>query len=121
MTALEFVVPLRTSPGGNNREHHFVRARRVLRERDAVAWGWLRVAGVRACPPLPADVHLVRLKPRGRPLDSDNLAMSLKAVRDQVAKELRVDDGDVARIRFSYGEEKAPAWGVRISIQERKP
>lgn len=119
MNALDFVVPLRTSPGGNNREHFMARHRRVNRERAAVHAAWPRACGVKVRPLPPVDVLLVRIKPRGKLLDSDNLTMSLKSVRDQVARELGVDDGDVAHIRFRYSQHGGP-WGVRISIRERQ-
>lgn len=116
---LDFFVPLRTSCGANVREHHFRRAKRVKLEREAVAFAWPRASGIRVHPPLPADVHLVRVKPLGRVLDDDNLRSALKGVRDEVAKQLGADDGETARLRFTYGQEKGP-WGVRISIRERE-
>lgn len=66
----------------------------------------------------PIHVHLVRLAPRK--LDSDNLAGSQKHVRDAIAKFLGVDDGDEARITFSYGQEKAKWYGVRIQFYRRE-
>lgn len=102
-----FEVPLRTSGGGNNREHHYARARRVKREREAVAWVLLG----KPRPALPVVAHLVRLAPSNG-LDDDNLRQALKAVRDQVAVWLGVDDRD-PRVTWTYGQQRA-AWGVRI-------
>jgi hypothetical protein len=52
-------------------------------------------------------------------MDDDNLPGSLKAIRDEVASVLGVDDGDRARIRFAYAQERGE-WGVRVRI-ERPP
>lgn len=59
-------------------------------------------------------VLLVRLSPR--PLDDDNLASALKAVRDGVADALGVDDRD-ARVGWVVSQERGKA-AVRISIYE---
>ncbi len=50
----------------------------------------------------------------GRKLDDDNLASAFKAVRDQVAAELGVDDGSDA-VAWRYAQERGPA-GIRIEI-----
>lgn len=67
----------------------------------------------------PVLVTLTRISPHHQELDDDNLYASLKAVRDQVAEELGVDDGDKSRIRFEPKQERGP-WGVRITIQEAR-
>jgi hypothetical protein len=68
----------------------------------------------------PVVVKLIRFySGKGKPLDEgDNLESGFKAVRDQVAKELGVDDGDQARVRFECSQERAPKWGIRIEVQE---
>ena len=65
----------------NRREHWAVRARRVKREREAVALAWRAVGRPRFS--LPVVVTLTRLG-RGT-LDEDNLAGAFKAMRDEVA------------------------------------
>jgi hypothetical protein len=112
-------VPLRTVPGLNAREHWAARAKRVKRERTVVWVGCcaaLRSFTDREYPPY--FVHLVRISPRGK-IDSDNLQGALKAVRDQVAYELCVDDGDEMLVRWTYAAERGP-WGVRIEVR-REP
>lgn len=52
-------------------------------------------------PGLPVSVRLTRVAPR--PLDSDNLQRSLKAVRDGVADWLGVDDG-CDEVRWFYAQ-----------------
>lgn len=114
-------IPIRTVPGQNAREHWAVRARRVKRERQAVALVWRS----RRLPWLPFDeerpylVTLTRISPRGM-ADSDNLSGALKAIRDQVAAEMGFDDGPSAPIRWSYAQERG-AWGVRIEVREAHP
>lgn len=104
---LEF--PLRTSPGGNNREHWRVRNARVKNERTVTAWNLAAVPR----PDLPVVVTLTRYAPSNG-LDDDNLRQSLKAIRDQVAEWLGVDDRD-RRVLWEYAQARAP-WSVAIAI-----
>lgn len=55
-----------------------------------------------------------------RELDDDNLARGFKAVRDEIAKLLEVDDGNRKAIRFEYREEKANHYGIRVEIEMTK-
>jgi hypothetical protein len=105
---LPIALPLRLSTGQNEREHHHTRARRVAKEREAVHLAWLAARPV-------IHVHLVRVSPHHAELDDDNNVASLKHVRDQVAEQLGVDDGDRRRLRFTYGQDRGP-WGVRIFL-----
>lgn len=105
-------IPLRTSSGLNAREHWRARTARVRKEREAV--GWM----LRACPKpaLPCSVLLTRVAPSSG-LDDDNLAGSLKSVRDEVARWLGVDDRDRMTVRYRYAQTRGP-WGVRIEFGE---
>jgi hypothetical protein len=105
-----FVVPIRTVSALNVREHVQARARRVKRERDAVLVCWPRAL---RCP-VPCQVELVRLSPASRSLDDDNLRGALKAIRDEVARLLGVDDAD-ARVEWHYAQERGQ-WGVRVGL-----
>lgn len=119
---LEFTMPLRLARGGNNREHHFARHRRVKKERAFVGLVFRAVwhrTPVANRPELPVDVHLVRVSPGTRPMDDDGVVAALKSVRDQVAEELGVDDGSRALVRFTYTGERGP-WGVRVVVEDRE-
>lgn len=56
-------------------------------------------------------------------LDSDNLAGSLKAVRDQVAAWLAVDDGPSGPVTWAYDQRKtkAPLQSVEIELGQVRP
>jgi hypothetical protein len=105
-------VGIRTVPGLNAREHFRVRAKRVKKEREATAWALSRTKK----PALPCTVLLTRVAPSGG-LDDDNLSGSLKAVRDQVAQWLGVDDKHSAQVRYTCTQFRGP-WGVRIEFGE---
>ncbi len=109
-------VPLRTVPGQNAREQHYVKARRVKLERDATSWELWRSHAPR--PALPCTVRLTRVSPGYRPVDDDNLSGSLKGVRDEVAKWLGVDDGDRSKVRFVYAQRQREPWAVEIEFGE---
>lgn len=113
MAPIKVAVPLRTVAGLNAREHHMVRARRVKKERHAIAWA----LNGKPMPPatMPVVVLLTRMSP-GNGLDNDNLQGALKAVRDQVADWLKRDDADPS-ITWQYAQRRAP-WGVEVMVFE---
>ena len=91
--------------GQNNREHHRVRANRVAAEREATRlalaagdWRGDPVSLRRA--ELGARVTIIRPFVT-TPLDNDNLSAACKAVRDEVAAFLGVDDAS-ARLHWVY-------------------
>lgn len=101
----------------NLREHWRVRAKRVHGQRAAVSLLW---RSERMSQQIPNRwLHgglVVTLTRYGRKLDSDNLQGAFKAVRDQVAAELGVDDGDESMVRWEYRQEKGkPAIEIRVS------
>lgn len=101
----------------NAREHWSARARRVSGERAAVAAALCQIGrehreALRGAGRV--DVRLVRLG--GRKLDRDNLAGSFKGCLDEVAKWLRVDDGDEDRLGVAWAQEPGGGYGVRIEL-----
>lgn len=117
-------IPIALRSSANLREHPQERAKRVRAQRNATrvalssyrlasALGDLRAA--LASETRLAVVRLVRLAPRE--LDSDNLESAFKAIRDEIADVLEVDDGDRPRVRFFSYPERAPFEAVRIEIE----
>lgn len=97
----------------NVREHWSARARRAKAHRAAVMVGHL--AAGRPLDRIVSAAHryVVILTRHGRRLDSDNLAASMKSVRDGVAGLLGVDDGS-PRVAWVYRQ----AQGVdQVDIQ----
>lgn len=66
-------------------------------------------------------VRLIRIS--AGVLDDDGLRGALKAVRDEVAAWLGVDDGPRAPVRFAYAQQKGPAkvYAIRIEIEDDDP
>lgn len=126
---LMFEVPLRTGAGQNDREHWRAKAHRVKREKETVSLvlqAYQPVEGTRLEEVLsamarrgPVRVTLTRIAP-SKGLDGDNLSGALKAVRDAVAKAMRVDDRESARLAWKYEQERGP-WAVRVAVSARKP
>lgn len=106
-------MPMRTYSEMNTRGHWSVRARRAKSQRfESMVW-------VRSSFPVREilearriTVKLTRVGPRE--LDSDNLAGSLKAVRDGIADALELDDGD-KRLTWLYEQEQG-AYAVRVEV-----
>lgn len=119
---LKFHVPIRLKCGENNREHRMARAARVKTERQAV---FLSTLGpIRAllaalnqtfgALPSGVVVTLTRVSP-GSGLDShDNLRGACKAVVDELASILGVDDRD-SRLTWQYEQERGE-WGFWVHI-----
>lgn len=103
-------IPIKAGLGQNDREHYRVRAKRVKKEREATAW----ILATAKRPALPCSVLLTRIAPSSG-LDDDNLAGSLKSVRDEVARWLGVDDRDRMTVRYRYAQRRGP-WAVLVEF-----
>lgn len=103
-------IPLRTGKGLNERLHWAARAKSVRIERDIVGL----VLSTKQRPQMPCSVILTRVAPSNG-LDDDNLVGALKAVRDEVAAWLGVDDRKSREVSYRYAQERGP-WGVRIEF-----
>lgn len=104
------MLPVKVISEANRREHWAVAHRRRQGQRGAVAAFMARYVGdIRrmagaATPDAPLVVTLWAMTPQHqRPMDSDNLVRSLKAVRDEIAVVAGLDDGD-QRVRWEYHE-----------------
>ena len=115
---IEVFLPVRTWSESNLREHWAKRARRAREQRQAARL-LVRAANNLADASVSSDpitITLTRIAPRR--LDSDNLAGSLKAVRDGVADALGIDDGS-SRIEWRYAQRKGNPheYAVLVEIQ----
>lgn len=121
---LEVRIPVRIKSGNVHlREHWRTRAKRVKRERHRTAFAWLtcpvteRIAlkSLVAYGKCRFVVTLTRVAPQRITDEHDNLRAGFKAVVDELAHQLGIDDGD-PRIRWNYAQ--APgAYGVRAVIE----
>lgn len=102
------------SPNEARREHWAQRSRRVKRERAAVRI----VLAPNRPPSLPVIVTMVRCSVGT--LDGDNAVGSMKAVRDEVAAWLGVDDAD-PRVTWRVEQERVARAraGTVLHFQER--
>lgn len=116
--AVSFIIPLRTGLGLNSREHWRVRQRRVKAERMLTSLA-ARTHRLPDCRLGLVVVTLVRLSPGTRPMDSDNLPGAMKALRDQLAAEMLIDDAD-PRVEWRYGQERAKKHAVRVEMAQRR-
>lgn len=115
---MKFSIPIRVRSSQNLREHFMAKAKRVKAERRAVAQCWMVAYSIlklreERLPELPLVVSLTRVGPKL--WDSDNNVSGMKGVRDQIAEQLGVDDGD-QRIKWIYGQRQAKGWAVEVGI-----
>lgn len=108
----------------NQRENHYVKAKRVAGHRGAAHWAIVAAREQVAKLELPVTIVLVRCAPRR--LDSDNLASSLKATRDGLTDglkkligkrcEFKGDDGD-PRLTWLYGQREASKGSESVEVR----
>ena len=93
-------LPLRTVSEANVKEHWAVKGKRAKTQKNAA---YLKV---RTLLPDIKPVIVVRITRKApRRLDDDNLARSNKAIRDGIARALRVDDA-TPLVKWEYAQEK---------------
>ena len=107
---IETTIPIKAVSVANLRLHWAVKAKLAKAHRSASKAGLASVAPV--APSLPLTVILTRLGPRT--MDTDNLASSLKAVRDGVADWLGVDDGHPS-LDWQYRQRKG-GYAVEVEV-----
>jgi hypothetical protein len=112
---LKVVLPIRVRSEGNQREHHFVVHKRKSEQKAVVTMSL--TSALRGRPELKPPFVVTMTRIGLRTMDDDNVAFAFKACRDAVAACLGIDDGDVARIRFRYGQRKAKEYGVEILVE----
>lgn len=107
-------IPIRTVSGANAREHWAKRAARAKKERTTVRLFLLRMISM-----MPKfDRYVVDLTRNGkRFLDDDNLAISFKAIRDEIAELLGFGDSPTDPVRWTYGQTKSREYSVTITVE----
>jgi hypothetical protein len=117
-TAAAWVVVLRPAcrvvTEANTHEHWTARAKRGKAQRAAVEAAWWLAPVMHASFARFAPLR-VTLTHAGSRMDDDNLAGAFKAVRDEVARLIGIDDGD-ARLIWVYAQ-VAGAPGIEIRIE----
>jgi hypothetical protein len=117
---LSFDMPgLKTRSLTNQHTHWRVKDDQARTQRNAVKFAWLAWCGDRRLQlGETAEVDMVRIAPGE--LDDDNLPAALKSVRDEIAKQLGVDDRD-KRVRWQCHQERGRRgeYSVRIRVEFR--
>lgn len=112
------IIPLKTVSEANIREHWGISHSRHKRQHEAI---WLSFRNHPTQIPLPCAVKFIRLAPRK--LDSDNLQMSFKWIRDAVSEQIiknkaRGHADNDERIGWLYAQEKSKEYAIRIEIYQ---
>jgi hypothetical protein len=107
---MTITIPIHTISEANNRDHW--RVRKVRKDAQQLAVAAALSGKQRPAPPF--AVTLTRIGKRK--LDGDNLQSAFKGIRDQIAKWLKVDDGDEAKVSWWYGQEVGKGYAIRVEI-----
>ena len=103
-------LPLRTVSEANRRGHWSKHHKRHQEHRFLAAH---MLQQKMPLPSLPATVRMIRHGPRK--LDTDNLASSMKHIRDGIADAYEVDDAD-ERYSWQYDQEMCKEYKVVVEI-----
>lgn len=109
-------IPMKLPSLANARGCWQGKAREIKRQRGNVALYFNATDGGK--PALPVTVTLIRYGPRM--LDTDNLAISFKGVRDEIAKQYGVDDGS-NQYEWEYRQAARKECGIEIRIESTVP
>lgn len=100
MNNMTYRFDIKTVSEANQREHWATRNRRKKRQQADFSVLW-RSMGCTVTPP--ATVTFTRYS--CRTLDSDNITSCFKGIRDALAREIDIDDGD-DRVTYRYEQER---------------
>lgn len=117
---VRFTIPIRLVNGANAREHHHARGRRA-KEQRGLGRLFAQSHGVPRLAKSSAGLRVLITRVGPRPLDSDNLAISAKHVRDGIADAAGVDDGS-AWWTWEYGQRRprlGETYAVDVEIELR--
>jgi hypothetical protein len=123
MIIVEFDCETVSEANQSRHAHWSGKAKRVRLQRDATTVSLMtRGIGLNLLPKHGA-LLVILTRIGARLLDTDNLAGSLKAVRDATARWLGCDDNPSAPVTWAYDQQKrkGPLSRVRIQIQPRQP
>lgn len=109
---IEATLPIKAVSVTNLRLHWAVKAKLAKAHRNAARSGLASIAPIPPSPPM--ALVLTRVGPRT--LDSDNLASSLKAVRDGIADWLGIDDGHPG-LEWQYAQRKAGNGNYAVEVE----
>lgn len=113
LKALYLELPIKTVSEMNRRDHWSAVHKRKAGQRYETSIEWKKaVHGQKVA--LPCRVVLTRIAPKV--LDSDNLASALKAVRDEVANQLGVDDSTLSLAQFECRQKVVGRREYRVLI-----
>ena len=106
-----YEIPVRTESTMNLREHWRVKSERAKKHRRIASV----VSSVVPWSDGPLEILLTRISPRE--MDSDNLAASMKSVRDGIADAIGRDDGSKS-LKWVYSQERGrpKEYSVRVSV-----
>lgn len=119
------LLPMRLPSVANQRFHWATKATQARRQRNAVALAMksrpqrAELLELRAELARGGLLEVILMRGSQRLLDSDNLASSFKAVRDQVAAELGTDDGPTGSVTWTYRQNAGLRPIVCITIVPR--
>lgn len=111
------IIPIRTvsEPNQSRHEHWATKKRRVDTQRKATRAVCFELRPAEG----ELEVQLTRISPRQ--LDTDNLAGSMKAIRDEIAALLGRDDNPDAGIEWIYDQRrgKPKQYAVAVAVRAR--
>jgi hypothetical protein len=117
---MRLVLPIRVRSEGNAREPWPLVAKRKHEQRGIVKLRLTAALRARRDAPIGAPYRITLTRIGKRRMDTDNVQFAFKAIRDQVAECLGIDDGDPAHA-WEYAQRVGNAYAVEVMIERRAP
>jgi len=119
LPTVQYSIPVKVKSEANMREHHMAKYRRSKAQKNAAYLMTVTEAKPYREPKSSITVAMIRgYGKRGKKMDSDNLARSMKACRDGIASGLCIDDcSDL--IDWQYAQRQGDTDRVEVVIAER--
>ncbi len=113
---ITFTLPMKLESLANKREHHFAKSRRA-KEQRGLGKDATKNSLTEAFKNEDFPYHITITRIGKRKLDSDNLAISAKNLRDGIADGLQIDDGNDCHATWHYEQEKGKDYAVKVEIR----
>jgi hypothetical protein len=102
MHGVKYRFDIKTVSEANSRDHWGVKVRRKQRQQNDFALVWRKHR-----PKVEPPIAITFTRFSCKTLDDDNLRSCFKGIRDQLAKEIGIDDGS-DQITWQYRQERTP-------------
>lgn len=120
MSTLRFAIPITVRSANVKLRQHWAKQYSIAEQEHSDTFKAAMAGGVRLwlrSHVSPFEVTMTRvIPPGGKTMDDDNLSISMKAIRDEVARILGVNDSMASPVEWRYQQSRGSGAGVTVEI-----